>query len=444
MDIKFVFDYIIKNFSREHYNVVLFEGVNKRIEMDEEFAYALYNGISEYTNKGGYFYILSSNTIVPNAISKKVFYIDVPLFSRDEINRLLTDRIFRDKVKVHSEEIKERVINALHGLTEEEVRNIINLLVSDGDLDEEDIKTIGYLKRQMIKKGGLLEFVISEDKMENVGGFDVLKEWISRKKIIIDRLEEAKRFGVDIPKGILLVGMPGCGKSLAAKAIANILGIPLLRLDMGLILGPYVGQSEENIRKAILQSESIAPCVLWIDEIEKALTGIGGSGGSAEVTTRIFGTLLTWMQEKKKMVFVIATSNDISKFPPEFLRKGRFDEIFFVDFPNKEEKVEILKIHLRKRGKEYWSDMLDLNGIAERCKDYSGAELESIISSIVEDAFVNEKTEPDRDFVEKKLKEFVPLSESMKDKIKELKEMCKKYRFISVSNKEEKDGKREK
>lgn len=415
---------------------VIFEDINDSIENDGRFRRAFINGINSLIQKGFYFYIVSAKSIVPDAIEKNVFYIDVPLPSNEEIEKIIDEKIKEHNISVKSEYIKDKVINALHGLTQEEIINMINIAISDGDLDDEDVANIGYMKKQIIKKGGVLEFILPDESINSVGGFDRLKSWVRKKKKVVDNLDKARDYGVDIPKGIMLYGMPGCGKSLSAKAIATEFGIPLLRLDMGMILGPYVGQSEENIRKAIKLSEAIAPCVLWIDEIEKAFVGVGSSGGSAEVTTRIFGTLLTWMQERKRMVFVIATANDITNMPPEFLRKGRFDEIFFVDFPDIEARKEIIKIHFNKRKKEDWLSKIDVDKMTKETEEYSGSDLEAIVSSIVEEAFINEWTEPKKEYIDNIVKEFKPLRLSMKEKIDKIKETYKKYNFVNVSSKE--------
>jgi len=448
-DISFVFNYIIKQiddgYLKDEFPVIIFDDICKTLDNDILFASTFYNKINELISRDAYFYIVSTQSIVPRIIEKKVFYVELPIMSKDEIRDLLTKKIEEEQTKVLGELTKERVVNALYGLTEEEINNVVKLSIADKDLDDEDVRNINLLKRQIIKKSGLLEFVITEEKMENIGGFKSLKEWIGRKKEIVDRMEEAKRFGVDMPKGIMLFGMPGCGKSLSAKAIANIFGIPLLRLDMGLILGPYVGMSEENMRKAIIQAESISPCVLWIDEIEKALAGVGGSGGSAEVTTRIFGSLLTWMQEKKNMVFVVATSNDLNKMPAEFLRKGRFDEIFFVDFPDEKARREIVEIHLRKRRKDDWKEWLnkiDIEYIIRNTKDYAGSDVEAVISATVEDAFLKNRKYPDPDFIKGFLEDYIPLSESMKEKIKDIKDMCNKFNFKPVEEKEDSNGRK--
>ena len=184
------------------------------------------------------------------------------------------------------------------------------------------------------------------------------------------------KYGVDIPKGIMIVGMPGCGKSLAAKAAAKLFEIPLVRLDIGRLLGKYVGESEHNMRRALKLAEAISPCVLWIDEIEKAFSGVGESGGGSDVTTRLFGQFLTWMQEKENTVFIVSTANDISKIPPEFLRKGRFDELFYVDFPGVEERKQIIEIHLKKRNK--WNKDLDVISLAKKTEGYNGADLKPL------------------------------------------------------------------
>ena len=227
--------------------------------------------------------------------------------------------------------------------------------------------------------------------------------------------------------------MPGCGKSLLAKVIARQWKYPLLRLDMGMVLGPYVGQSEENIRKAIKISEAISPCVLWIDEIEKGFAGVSSDGGSSDVIRRIFGTFLTWMQEKKSPVFVVATANDISQMPPEFLRKGRFDELFFVDFPSKESRQEILKIHLKKRKKGEWVDQLIK--YADTMEGYTGADIEAVVKELIERAFI--ATKENRDFEPEKefdilCKGFKPFSETNKKAVEEIRKKSKEINAKSA------------
>ena len=244
----------------------------------------------------------------------------------------------------------------------------------------------------MIQKAGILEMVSCEEEMKDIGGLENLKRWIGNKAKVLKRMKEAEDFGVELPKGVLIAGIPGCGKSLNAKASAKLMGIPLLKLDMGRVMGKYVGESESNMRRAIALAEAIAPCVLWVDELEKAFAGIGGNGGGAEVTTRLFGQFLTWMQEKKSSVFVVATANDIMKLPPELMRKGRFDEIFYVQLPKPEERRKIFEIHIGKRRPQDLGK-IDISRLVEKTEGYSGADIEGVVKEGIEHAFIKGKNE---------------------------------------------------
>ena len=232
--------------------------------------------------------------------------------------------------------LKKKMANAFKGLSSIEIDTILALgYAQNGEngINEDILELISEQKMQLIKKDGILEMIQVKESIDDIGGLDTLKDWLKKKAKVINNMEKAEDFGVEMPKGVLIAGVPGCGKSLNAKASAKLFNIPLLKLDMGRLMGKYVGESESNMRRAIALSEAIAPCVLWIDELEKAFSGIGGDGGSAEVTTRLFGQFLTWMQDKNSSVFVVATANDIMKLPPELMRKGRFDEIFYVQLP---------------------------------------------------------------------------------------------------------------
>jgi SpoVK/Ycf46/Vps4 family AAA+-type ATPase len=248
---------------------------------------------------------------------------------------------------------------------------------------------------------------------------DLLKEWMNQRTASFS--DKAREYGLPEPKGMLLLGVQGCGKSLTAKAIAGLWRLPLLRLDVGKIFGGIVGQSEENIRKAISTAESVAPCILWTDELEKGFSGTQSSGISDGGTTaRVFGTFLSWMQDKKKPVFVVATSNDVTALPPELLRKGRFDEIFFVDLPNAEERAEIFAIHLKKRKrdpKEY-----DLKALGKLSVGFSGAEIEQVVVSALFAAFDEDARDLRQEDLVKGVKQSVPLSVTMRERIAELRE----------------------
>lgn len=370
-------------------------------------------------------FIVSEVTTIPIELENYITIFDVPLPTQDEILKIINDFITDLSISVDSEVINEIALS-FKGLNEFQIRQILNLAYQDGgNITKNDIHLILREKAQFIKKSGLLEAINFSGTIDDVGGLDNLKKWLYQKEKIFSNLDKAIKFGVDVPKGILLVGMPGCGKSLTAKATATLFKIPLVRLDVGRLLGKYVGESEENMRKALQLSEAISPCVLWVDEIEKAFAGIGQSGGGSDVTTRLFGQFLTWMQEKDNMVFIVATANDISKMPPEFLRKGRFDEIFFADLPNSDERRKILNIHLKKRGK--WNKEIDLISLITATEGFSGADLESVVKNTIEAAFISGKDTITTEDLLDSIHETKSISDVLKEKIKNLRTIISKF-----------------
>ncbi len=287
------------------------------------------------------------------------------------------------------------------------------------DLDPAEIaKMVNKAKTEIIKRSDILEIMESES-MSNVGGQDLLKEWISRRKNAFSK--EAREFGVDAPRGIMLVGPPGTGKSVAAKAISNVLGIPLIRFDVSRVFNSLVGASEQRIRSALKLVDALEPCVLFIDEIDKVFQS-SGAGNDSGISSRVLGTLLTWMQETKSQVFVVMTANRTANLPPELLRKGRLDEIFSVTTPSKEELVEIAKIHFRKRG--HGEDDIDYQSIAEAADGYVPAELESAIKESLLHAF-NDDTDVSSVLVVEELKKMVPLSKAFESDFKEMENWAK-------------------
>lgn len=417
--------------------LVIFKDPNHVFANDDECVRAFKNCIAfiRREERPTNLLIVSSFSFIPPALDKDTVVVDVPFPTRDEIRAILAEVLEKDDIKPPVA-IKNKVVEALNGLTEDEVRRLVTYcIVDDKELDEDDIRKINTLKRQITKKSGVLEFVQHNVSIEEVGGLDALKRWLKPKKEIFSRIEEAVAYGVDIPKGVLLVGMPGCGKSIVAKAIGSFFDMPTLRLDMGAIMGPYLGQSEENLRKAFKLAESVAPSILWIDELEKALAGAkGGSTGGSDTSVRIFGSILTWMQENTKPVFIVATANDVSTIPPEFKRKGRFDESFFVDLPNQVEAAKILEIHLRKRNKQL--DASAVKSISRRFKGYCGADIEAVVKAVVEESFCREQ-EPRRkitveDF-DRVLNEFMPISETMGKQIEALRKEITAGRFRSAT-----------
>lgn len=367
--------------------------------------------------------ILTAPTLeVPQELEKEVTVVDFDLPSAEELG-LLLERTIREvnentnmRIEIN-DSAKEKILRASLGLTLTEAENVFaKTLVVDGKLDDEDIPIILSEKEQIIRKSGLLEFFRAEERITDVGGLDVLKDWMRKRTMAFT--EEAKRFGLPAPKGILMIGVQGCGKSLCAKAAASLWQMPLLRLDMGRMFSSLVGSSEENMRKAIQVAESVAPALLWIDEIEKAFAGSQSSSFSdAGTTSRVFGGFMTWLQEKTSPVFVVATANEISQLPPELLRKGRFDEIFFVDLPGPREREEIFAIHLKLRSRD--PGAFDLPLLAELTEGFSGAEIEQAVVSALFDAFAS-KSDLTTEFVASAARESIPLSRTMKEPIEKL------------------------
>ncbi|WP_312046472.1 AAA family ATPase [Anaerotignum sp.] len=364
-------------------------------------------------------FILSEITIIPRELENYITVFDIPLPTTSEILAIINDFISDMDIVVEQDTINDIALS-FKGLNEFQIKQILNLAYQDGGcIDKEDKLLILKEKEQFIKKSGMLEIVNFTETIDDIGGLENLKEWLARKARVFANLDKALKFGVDVPKGIMIIGMPGCGKSLTAKATASLFEIPLVRLDVGRLLGKYVGESEENMRKALKLSEAISPCVLWIDEIEKAFAGVGGDGGGNDVTTRLFGQFLTWMQEKENTVFIVATANDISKMPPEFLRKGRFDELFFVDLPNGEERRKILDIHLKKRKK--WNKEIDSIALIKETDGFNGADLEAVVKDTIEMAFIDGKESISTEDLLKSVKDTKSISSTLKDKIKEIK-----------------------
>lgn len=382
--------------------------------------------------------VVSETETVPKELEKFTSILDIPNMSKDEIETYILKFSKDNNIKVDEKDIGEIAIS-LKGLTKLEIDHVLNMIIeSKNNISISGRDIIIKEKGQIIKKSSILEIIDFKEKIEDIGGLEGLKEWLKSKAQVFRRLDEAKKFGVDTPKGVLLVGMPGCGKSLAAKASARLFNVPLLRLDIGRLLGKYVGESEHNMRVALKTAESISPCILWIDEIEKAFAGINQDGGASDITKRLFGQFLTWLQEKENTVFVVATANDITAFPPEFLRKGRFDEVFFIDFPNEEERERIFEIHLEKRGK--LTDDIDINKLAKKTEGYCGADIEEVVKNAVENIFILEtKNEEEKEITTQDLlesaKNIDSLTNILADKIEILKKSYEKFKIKSASKK---------
>ena len=366
---------------------------------------------------------IASELLIPDSMQKEITIVDMPLPTLDEIKAKFESMVVQNNqidTSLLDEEGKERLCKAALGLTLQEAENAFALaMVNDGKIDGKDLHIILSEKMQVIKKTGILEFINTDIKISDIGGLENLKNWLNKRNNSWS--ESAKRYCLPAPKGVLITGVPGCGKSLTAKAMSAAWQLPLLKLDFGKIFSGIVGSSEENMRKAIKTAEAVAPSILWVDEIEKSLSGINSNGDSG-TSSRIFGTFLTWMQEKTAPVFVIATANNISGLPPELLRKGRFDEIFFVDLPTHKERTEIFKLHLTKRlrDKEISSKININNELCEKLADitegFVGAEIEQAVISALYEAFFNKRPLEYDDLVHT-IKNIVPLSVTQKEQI---------------------------
>lgn len=379
--------------------------------------------------------LLSSVLRIPPELEKDLTVLDLEMPGDAELLALLNDTVEQVKdnprVEVRLEgDGRERIVKSLTGLTRSEAENALaKVIVTRSRLDPEDVDLLLSEKEQIIRKSGMLEFYSTPERFGSIGGLDNLKGWLRQRGKAFS--ESARAFGLPNPRGLLLVGVPGCGKSLSAKAVAAEWKMPLLKFDLGKVFGSLVGQSEENMRKALKMAEAVAPCVLWIDEIEKGLSGVRGQSGDSGTAVRVFGTLLTWMEENQKQVFTIATANDIEGLPPELLRKGRFDEIFFIDLPNPQERANILAIHLTKHHRDYRD--FDLVKHVQAVDGFSGAEIEQAVVSALYLAFAEgEQAKLEDRHLEKAVGQTVPLSRSMGSRIALLRaEAAEKWRRAS-------------
>ena len=367
--------------------------------------------------------IISPTFELPPELEKDLTVIDFDLPNINDFAMLLAKIIdeVKDNPKLNVKmdtKIREKIVHALLGLTLTEAENVLaKTLVEQRSLSDKSLGVILNEKKQIIRKSGLLEYYDAEGDLATVGGLDSLKNWLLKRSAGFS--EQARQFGLPAPKGVLLLGVQGCGKSLMAKTISKTWQLPLLRFDVGKVFGSLVGSSEQNIRRAIKVAESVAPTVFWIDEIDKAFRGSRGSGDSTDSGTsaRVFGTFLTWLSEKNTPVFVVATANDVTMLPPELLRKGRFDEIFFVDLPELDERKAIFEIHLKKRKID--PALFDVNALAAAAVGYSGAEIEETVISAMFDMFYEKQNMTTERLLES-VRQIVPLSKTMSEDIEAL------------------------
>lgn len=375
--------------------------------------------------------VTSSRNYIPEELADQVYVIDFEPPDFEGMKQILDTFTRIPNVRIDLTELgREKLARSALGLTANQAQRVFSMaIVAKGSLDEQDIDLVTQEKKNIIRESGALEFFAATETIEQVGGLDVLKQWLRSRENCFS--QQAIDYGLLPPKGLLLVGIPGTGKSLTAKVVSGLWRQPLIRLDMGAVFGSLVGQSEENIRRALRLAETVSPCVLWIDEVEKGIADTGGDSGTG---SRVFGTLLSWMEDKQKPVFVVCTANDISRIPPEFSRAGRFDAIFFLDLPTRRERKEIFGVHLMKRRPVI--DQFDLDALAEASSGYVGSEIEQTIVAAMVRAFNDGAREFNTADILRVITppvEIVPLSSSQKDNIERLRQWLIEGRARSAS-----------
>lgn len=381
----------------------------------------LRDAIEPYQTRPGAVVLTGPDIEVPPALQAQSALLQLPPPAPQDYQELIR-HILRDlsqRMKVDytlSREELKRVLNGLQGLTLMEAEKVLTKsIVEDGKLSIEDLEHIVDAKREIVEEDGVLEYFPVEESLAEMAGLDALKSWLRQRQQLLLNPTAAEQYNLPFPKGILLVGVPGCGKSLSAKAVATEWSLPLLRLDPSRLYNKYIGETEKNFRRAVATAERIAPVILWIDELEKALASGGADDGG--VSKRVFGNFLSWMQDREAPVFVVATANDVHRLPPELLRKGRFDEIFFVDLPGPESRREILKIHLAKRGQD--AQVFDLDRLVDETHDFSGAELEQAVVAALFAAFAAERDLDDETLLYE-IRATRPLARTMAERVEEL------------------------
>ncbi|HEY9616456.1 MAG TPA: AAA family ATPase [Microcoleaceae cyanobacterium] len=383
----------------------------------------LRDAISSFKGTQKTIILMSPVQEIPIELEKEIAVLDFPMPSMGELNQVLSQQLDQVRNRRITTDIREKLLKAALGLTKDEAEKVYRkAYVTAGRLTEEEVDIVLSEKKQLIRRNGILEYIEEDETIDSVGGLEELKRWLKQRSNAFT--ERAREYGLPQPKGMLILGVPGCGKSLIAKTTSRLWGLPLLRLDMGRVYdGSMVGRSEANLRNALKTAESISPAILFIDELDKAFAGGAGSADSdGGTSSRIFGSFLTWMQEKTSPVFVMATANRVERLPGEFLRKGRFDELFFVDLPNAEERQEIFKIHLTKRKRDISRFALDQ--LANVSDGFSGAEIEQALIAAMYEAFAQEREFTQLDIIAA-VKATQPLSKTMSEQVTALRDWAR-------------------
>jgi SpoVK/Ycf46/Vps4 family AAA+-type ATPase len=383
----------------------------------------LRDAIASFKESNKTIILMSPILSIPVELEKEVVVMDYPLPTMGELNQVLSAELDKSRTTQITTDVREKLLKATLGLTRDESEKVFRKArVVAGKLTESEVDIVLSEKKQLIRRNGILEYIEEDETLNSVGGLEELKHWLRQRSDAFT--ERAREYGLPQPKGMLILGVPGCGKSLIAKTTARLWGLPLLRLDIGRVYdGSMVGRSEANLRSALRTAESISPTILFIDEIDKAFAGTAGSADSdGGTSSRIFGTFLTWMQEKTSPVFVMATANRVERLPGEFLRKGRFDEIFFVDLPNEEERKDIFRIHLNKRRRDI--SRFDFDQLTKVCEGFSGAEIEQGLISAMYEAFAQGREFTQLDIIAA-IRSTLPLSKTMNEQVTALRDWAR-------------------
>ena len=374
--------------------------------------------------------LLSAKIDLPDELTDRAVHYSLPLPSKAELKAIVKEtanRWYQEnniRVKATDKKIVNRLVENLCGLSVSDARRLAeHAIFNDGVIDYKDIAAVNQEKFNLLNRDNVLNYELDYELLDNIAGFTNLKKWLDVRRQVFHG--EIDLPGNDIPKGMLLLGVQGCGKSLAAKAVAGSWHLPLLHLDFGALYNRFYGQSEENIRSALATAEQMAPCVLWLDEIEKGLSAVSSSD---DVSKRLLGTFLTWLAENKEKVFIVATANEVSALPPELMRKGRFDEVFFVDLPNEEERQGILTVHLNRR--DIPSEDINLELIATQCDGFSGAEIEQVVVSGIYNSY-SEKQDISTELLLEEVHSTRPLSVLMAERIQALRDWAQ-HRAVRV------------
>ena len=398
-----------------------FHGIGQHLENDEVFRAQVKAGATKLETMNGAIVFTGSDLSLPTDLDPMAATLGLPAPGEEEyrslLGNLIRDLSQRQYIEVDlSKEEMAGLLKHLSGLTLMEAGKILTkAIIEDHRLTPDDIRHVIEAKKAVVEREGLLEYFPVEQTMANIADLVNLKAWLAKRKNVVENPLKAEEFGLSFPRGVLLLGVPGCGKSLCAKAVASEWGLPLLKFDTSNLYNKYIGESEKNFKRAIRAAERMAPVILWIDELEKAFASGGTEDGG--VSQRILGSFLSWMQDRKGEVFIVATANEINRLPPEFLRKGRFDEIFFVDLPDVDTRREIFKIHLASRGQD--SKVFDLHTLAVETDGFTGSEIEEVVVSGLYTAFSDEGP-LDTEGLMREVRGTVPLSVTMAEKIEAL------------------------